>query len=98
MTGPAPGWYDDPTMANTRRYWDGEQWTEHRAPEEQVTVAAGSSAGFWTITRAVTVGILVAIAAVWIFYSIAHSNDGLDCATENADRAMNGQALVDCPD
>lgn len=24
------GWYDDPKMVNTRRYWDGQKWTEHR--------------------------------------------------------------------
>ena len=24
------GWYDDPKLVNTRRYWDGQKWTEHR--------------------------------------------------------------------
>lgn len=24
------GWYKDPKLVNTRRYWDGEKWTEHR--------------------------------------------------------------------
>lgn len=28
----APGWYPDPQMANTQRYWDGGRWTEHVAP------------------------------------------------------------------
>lgn len=28
----APGWYPDPNMAATQRYWDGERWTEHVAP------------------------------------------------------------------
>jgi hypothetical protein len=27
---PPEGWYDDPTMVNTRRYWDGQKWTTHR--------------------------------------------------------------------
>jgi hypothetical protein len=27
---PPAGWYDDPKMVNTRRYWDGQKWTEHR--------------------------------------------------------------------
>ena len=27
-----PGWYADPEMADTQRYWDGAAWTEHRAP------------------------------------------------------------------
>lgn len=26
------GWYNHPTMADTRRYWDGARWTEHVAP------------------------------------------------------------------
>jgi hypothetical protein len=30
-TTPA-GWYPHPSMAQTRRYWDGAQWTSHIAP------------------------------------------------------------------
>lgn len=30
--GPQAGWYPDPEDATQQRYWDGEQWTEHRAP------------------------------------------------------------------
>ena len=29
---PAPGWYPDPSMRDTQRYWDGARWTEHVAP------------------------------------------------------------------
>lgn len=29
---PAPGWYPDPGMVNTQRYWDGAAWSDHRAP------------------------------------------------------------------
>lgn len=29
---PAAGWYPDPEDATQQRYWDGQQWTEHRAP------------------------------------------------------------------
>jgi hypothetical protein len=29
MTTPA-GWYDDPDDSNSRRYWDGQNWTSHR--------------------------------------------------------------------
>jgi hypothetical protein len=27
---PAAGWYADPKLPVTRRYWDGEDWTEQR--------------------------------------------------------------------
>ena len=27
-----PGWYPDPKMARTQRYWDGQRWSEHVAP------------------------------------------------------------------
>lgn len=40
-TPPSPGWYPDPQMADTVRYWDGSRWTEHVAP-------AGQSAGLQT--------------------------------------------------
>ena len=37
MTGtaesPGPGWYDDPNDPNTRRYWDGQAWTDSRTPK-----------------------------------------------------------------
>lgn len=29
---PWAGWYADPLMVNTLRYWDGTQWTEHVCP------------------------------------------------------------------
>src|SRR4051812_12828079 len=32
-TGTTPaGWYPDPSTAGQQRYWDGQAWTEHRAP------------------------------------------------------------------
>ena len=40
--GPPPaGWYPDPEQAAQQRYWDGQQWTEHRAP------VAGQGASPW---------------------------------------------------
>ena len=28
-TGPTPGWYADPSIPGTRRWWDGTRWTDH---------------------------------------------------------------------
>lgn len=35
-TAPTPGWYDDPNMTGTVRYWDGASWSEHVAPRGQM--------------------------------------------------------------
>jgi hypothetical protein len=32
MTQPPAAWYPDPENVAQQRYWDGTQWTEHRAP------------------------------------------------------------------
>ena len=32
MSTPPAGWYPDPAMEQTQRYWDGTQWTHHIAP------------------------------------------------------------------
>lgn len=29
---PRAGWYSHPSMADTKRYWDGTRWTDHIAP------------------------------------------------------------------
>lgn len=29
---PLAGWYTDPELADTLRYWDGKTWTKHTAP------------------------------------------------------------------
>lgn len=29
---PQAGWYPDPEDSTQQRYWDGQQWTDHRAP------------------------------------------------------------------
>ena len=37
------GWYPHPSMAATRRYWDGAQWTEHVVPDDGVQGPPASS-------------------------------------------------------
>lgn len=39
----APGWYADPAMADTQRYWDGAVWTEHVAPMTGQPASASTS-------------------------------------------------------
>jgi len=33
MSLPPAGWFDDPERPDTYRYWDGSEWTDHRAPK-----------------------------------------------------------------
>lgn len=37
---PEPGWYPDTEMADTLRYWDGAEWTQHRQPTPAAAWAA----------------------------------------------------------
>lgn len=41
-TAPA-GWYADPTMVGTQRYWDGSSWSDHVAPGIPQPVAAAAA-------------------------------------------------------
>ena len=48
MTDVPAGWYDDPEHAGQHRYWDGDQWTEHRAPKEPPP-AGGRPGSAWQV-------------------------------------------------
>src|SRR3954470_3150704 len=56
------GWYPDPSQAATQRYWDGENWTDQRAPLSP-SLAAEANSGISVSTR-VVLGILGAVPAV----------------------------------
>lgn len=43
--GPPAGWYPDPEQPGQQRYWDGQQWTEHRAPLAPQPAAQWSTPG-----------------------------------------------------
>jgi hypothetical protein len=42
---PPAGWFPDPNDAAQWRYWDGAQWTDHRAPRGQTTTDQINRAG-----------------------------------------------------
>ncbi|UOQ89478.1 DUF4041 domain-containing protein [Agromyces endophyticus] len=40
MTNAPAGWFPDETTPNTLRWWDGQQWTDHRSPAAPDVAAA----------------------------------------------------------
>lgn len=64
---PPAGWYKDPSMVNTRRYWDGEKWTEQRQEAPPVEPVQP-----WKVIASVLValfipilGFIIGIAMLW---------------------------------
>jgi Protein of unknown function (DUF2510) len=73
-TSPPPaGWYTDPNDATTQRYWDGQQWTENRAPLEK----KGAKPGVGSYIVAVLLPIVGVILAIVQF---ARGNGGQGAA------------------
>lgn len=59
-----PGWYPAPGEHATQRYWNGEAWTEERAPLE---VKTDESTTTWLIALLAVVGVVVLIIALALF-------------------------------
>ncbi|GAB4007158.1 DUF2510 domain-containing protein [Nocardioides ultimimeridianus] len=62
------GWYPHPSMADTQRYWDGQQWTEHIAP--QSGDAGTSAAPSKNVQNQLVIAGIVAVAAVGFIMSL----------------------------
>ena len=74
----APGWYPDPRMADTARYWDGAAWTEHRTPEAPLRRAADSDKRVKRLALVVGLCFLVPVLGVTF---IQPSVAGESCGT-----------------
>lgn len=87
---PPPGWHDDPQDPTSLRYWDGNQWTDNRAPKPTAEPTKKHT-GDWSPQRiAAAIGaaaIVVGSFSPWLTVSSAfgsltvngtdESNDGL---------------------
>jgi hypothetical protein len=64
------GWFPDPDNPTvSRRYWDGQHWTEHRAPVEAAASAATAPSNGMAVTAFVlglvgaVIGLIIAVIA-----------------------------------
>ena len=77
--GPPAGWYPDPEMAATTRYWDGRGWTDHRAPaalSPTSSIAAPSVDRPERPDRTVAYVVAVVLPIVGIIYGLTKLKDG----------------------
>lgn len=58
---PAPGWYADPARPKTKRYWDGDAWTEQRQEEPPPEPVAG-----WKVAASIIVAAVLPILGLII--------------------------------
>jgi hypothetical protein len=73
----APGWYPDPEQVATQRYWDGEHWTDQRAPLASPVPATAPSP---FTSRSVLGGLGGLVAAVGVFLPQLDSETSLHIA------------------
>lgn len=94
---PAAGWYPHASTPGAQRYWDGDKWTDQLAP---LAPAPQKGVSAFTIARGVALGIAALFAILWLVSSIASSDDGMECAIRNAERATGERAgpMEVCPD
>lgn len=85
------GWYPDPTQPGSQRYWDGNEWTDQRAPLPQGQAKSGS----WSPSASprLVIGLLGAIGVVIAcFLPRAESSEVLTIA--NNTLMANGDAII----
>lgn len=76
MSNPQPGWYPDPDQELQQRYWDGTQWTDHRAPSQYLTNDQAQQVRAKGRNRAfIVIGAVAALVVVVMIGSSLTSND-----------------------
>ena len=88
----APGWYPDPNMPGTQRYWDGGKWTDNVAP---LPPPAPTRTGFTGSSLAVVVGILIAAGVVLVVYVLYDFNRDMNCDIQDSEVARGERVSLD---
>jgi len=99
------GWYPDPERAHTLRYWDGDAWTDDRAPEVSSEARDGSGSG-WAdgggkLTAQGRYGLGVALASigaviaiVGVFLPLADTESSLHIAKNTLIQHWEGPVVI----
>ena len=99
---PPPGWHNDPHDTTSLRYWDGAQWTEHRAqatPPPPVQSAGVTSAN-WPAARLAALGgaaaIIVGSFSPWVTVATAFGSISVSGTTDGGDGLVSlaGGAII----
>jgi hypothetical protein len=95
--GNAPGWYPDPERPYTQRYWDGDQWTDQRAPVTEKSTPEGSDSS--AIDPRLIAGLLFAglgaiLAIIGVFLPEADTETGIHIAKNSLIQHWEGALIV----
>ena len=69
MTNTPPGWYPDPSGMSGQRYFDGTDWTEHRAAGQPVLPQPKKS------KKGIILGSVGAVLALFLIIGIVNGGD-----------------------
>lgn len=93
--GTPAGWYPDPSMSGTQRYWNGTAWTEHAAPLMPPTGSRPTTPT--NLVLIIAAGILLAVGAIWVIVDLSQPSDA-DCAIQRLESARGERASWDVDD
>jgi len=85
---PPADWYSDPEDPDQYRYWDGSQWTEHRAPRHSGASVASSRSRHRSSDRLAGVVLVVLSVFPEVLFTIALFTVYRDLGGESADPAV----------
>lgn len=84
---PPPNWYPDPEVPGQQRYWDGAQWTEHRAPASQPAPTQSAAVPSKKSRVPLWVPIVAACAVLLLFVFMIIATIGYANRGQRADEA-----------
>jgi uncharacterized protein DUF2510 len=93
------GWYQDPEREHTLRYWDGDGWTDDRAPDVPVARQGSDGEGKPMMEGGNAVAVLLAglgavIAVVGVFLPIADTESSLHIAKNSLIQHWEGPVVI----